>query len=43
MNHFANHSTEQTSLACTNLTDNNYEFALLDLQVDVLDVENVVK
>ena len=43
MNHLANHSAEQASLAGADLTNNDHKLTLFDLQVDVLDVEDVVE
>ena len=43
VDHLTNHGVQETSLATSYLTDNDHKFSLSDLQIDVLDVEDVVK
>ena len=43
MDHFSDHSVEQASLTAANFTNNDYKLTLFDFEINVLDVENVIK
>ena len=43
MDHLANYRVEQAGLSTANLADNDDELSLLNLQIDLLYIQNVVK
>ena len=43
MNHFTNHRVEQTGLAAANCADDNHELSFLNLQVNLLYIQDMVK
>ena len=43
MDHLAYHRVEQAGLSTANLADDDDELSPLNLQIDVLDIQNVVK